>query len=143
LEMHDGEILITTSRRTSGEVERLIKEEFANYARCKFLVIANENNPAGALGAILALSNTVIISPESISMISEAVSSKKYVIVFNSGGLSSKHRRFLNNFSKNKYIYLTEPGQIGGIIKDLYANRPQVRNPEDRFLVAEALKKLI
>jgi len=76
-------ILATTSRRTSKELEELIKKELGNDPRCKLLVIANENNIPEAIGGILGLSQFVIASAESIAMISEAISSQKYVLVFN------------------------------------------------------------
>jgi mitochondrial fission protein ELM1 len=142
-EKFNFDLLVTTSRRTSREVENIVKEEFKNYDRCKLLIIANENNIAEAVGGILGLSSIVIVSAESISMISEAASSKKYVLVFDSGGLNKKHRRLLNHFARNKYIYLTEPHNLSGKIEDIWLNKPQVNVLKDAFLVKEAIKKIL
>ena len=143
LEGLDAQILISTSRRTSGAVECLLKEEFLNYQRCKLLIIANEKNIPEAVGGILALSEIIITSPESISMISEAVNSKKYVLVFNSLNLSKKHRRFLNYFAENKYIYLVDPYDLSGKIKDIWLNRPKIPILGDTLLVREAIKRIL
>ncbi|RKY33043.1 MAG: hypothetical protein DRP74_01230 [Candidatus Omnitrophota bacterium] len=143
LERYDGEVLITTSRRTSKEIEELVKKEFSGYSRCKLLVIANEKNLAYAVGGILALSEIIIVSAESISMISEAVKSKKYILVLKVLGLSEKHRRFLEHFSKNKYIYLSDLDRISTLLKELHVNRPPIYQPDDRSLVKEALKKIL
>jgi KDO2-lipid IV(A) lauroyltransferase len=143
LEKLDAELLITTSRRTSGVVESLLKEEFLNYHCCKLLIIANEKNIPEAVGGILASSEIIITSPESISMISEAVNSSKYVLVFNSPNLSKKHRRFLNYFAKNKYIYLVNAYDLAGKIEEIWLNRPKIHTLRDNFLVTEAIKKIL
>jgi mitochondrial fission protein ELM1 len=144
LEKNDAQILVTTSRRTSKEVEELVNKEFKDYPRCKLLVIANEKNMPFAVGGILGLSHIVITSAESISMISEAVNSKKYVLVFNSvPDLGIKHKRFLYNFAKNKYIYLTESRNLSKTINDIWANKPQIRSLRDNFIVNEAIKRVL
>ncbi len=143
LEKLGAEILITTSRRTSAETEALLKEEFSGYGRTGLLVIANEKNIPEAVGGILALSDIIIISPESISMISEAVNSKKYVFVFDAPGLSKKHRRFLDYFSKKEYIYLTAPDALADKIVEVWAKKPQAHALKDNLLVTEAVKKIL
>jgi mitochondrial fission protein ELM1 len=142
-ERWNAQILVTTSRRTSLEVEKLIKEEFKDYSRCKFLVIANEKNFPFAVGGILGLSHIVITSPESISMISEAASCNKYAVVFNSRGLSKKHRRFLDFLTENKYIYLAEPYDLSRTIEYIWQNKPQIHVLKDSFLISEAIKKIL
>ena len=139
----DAGILVTTSRRTSKEIEMLVKEELGNSPSCKLMVIANEKNFPEAVGGLLALCSVIVTSPESISMISEAVSSKKYVLVFRAEGLSPKHIAFLENSAKNKYIYLTEPDDLGKKIEDIWANKPEVYASKDNILVKEALTKIL
>jgi len=61
-------VLITTSRRTPADVELLIdKRDF------QYKVIANRYNPEGILDAFFYVSRKAIITPDSISMISEAI----------------------------------------------------------------------
>jgi len=138
-----ADILVTTSRRTSREVEELIKKEFRDYARCKLLIIANEKNIPEAVGGILGLSQILITSCESISMISEAASSAKFVLVFDSAGLSRKHRRFLEHFAKEKYIYLTKAGDLAGRIKGIWPNKPEVHTLRDNLLIRQAISKIL
>ncbi len=140
----EADILVTTSRRTSREVEVKLKEELKDYPRCKLLIIANEKNIPEAVGGILGLSQIVISSSESISMISEAVNSRKYVLVFKSAGLNSRHRRFLDHFAKNKYIYLVEgPHDLSAKIEDIWLNRPAIHSLSDNLLISEAIKKIL
>ncbi|MDP3042617.1 MAG: ELM1/GtrOC1 family putative glycosyltransferase [Candidatus Omnitrophota bacterium] len=139
----NADILISTSRRSTGEVEEVIKNEFSNYARCKLLVIARQNNNPDVVGGMLGLSNMIVTSPESISMISEAVCAKKYVIVFNSGKLSAKHQRFLKNYQNKKYIYLKQTEDLAGFIKEIWQDHPEVNFPEDNLKVSAALDKIL
>lgn len=143
LEKLDGELLVTTSRRTSVEVERLLKEEFSDYPRCKLLIIANEKNIPSAVPGILHLSKIIITSPESISMISEAVNSRKYVLVFNTQRLGMRHKRFLSHFAQNKYIYLVDARDLSRKIEELWLDRPQIRTLKDDLLAGEAIKKIL
>jgi len=139
----DADILLSTSRRTSPEVEQVIKNELGSYPRCKFLIIANENNHPDAVGGILGLSRIIISSPESISMISEAVMARKYVIVFTATGLSKKHQRFLNNYQDKRYIYLKQIKELASLIKELWLGKPNLNFPRDNLIVAEALNKIL
>ncbi|MFA4853931.1 MAG: ELM1/GtrOC1 family putative glycosyltransferase [Candidatus Omnitrophota bacterium] len=139
----NADILISTSRRTPLEVEQVIKNEFGGYGRCKLMVIANQNNHPDVVGGILGYSSIIISSPESISMVSEAVSAGKYVVVFKADGLSRKHRRFLKNYQDKGYIYLEEAEGLADRIKEIWKNRPEVHVPEDNLKVAEALSKIL
>jgi len=139
----DADILLSTSRRTGQQIEMVIKTQLVNYPKCKLLVIANENNHPDAVGGILALSDIIISSPESISMISEAVGAEKYVVVFNSPNLSVKHQRFLKNYQDQGYIYLEEIKDLSRCINQLLRNKPQVNFPKDNLKVAEGLNKIL
>jgi len=139
----NADILLTTSRRTSPEAVQAVKKEFENYPRCKLLIIANENNHPDAIGGILGLSNVIIASPESISMISESVAARKYTVVFASGGLSKKHQRFLKNFQDKRYIYLKQTKELSGLIKEIWENHPETCFPDDNLKVGLALDKIL
>jgi KDO2-lipid IV(A) lauroyltransferase len=144
LERYDGQILITTSRRTKPEVEKLIKQEFNDYSRCKLLVIANEENIPEAMGGILGLSKIVVISPESISMISEAASSGKYVVVFApKTNIGKRHTIFLEQFAKNKYIYFSEADRIVRVLDVIVDSNPEVVKLQDNQRVKQALERLL
>jgi len=139
----NADILITTSRRTPPEVEDVLRKEFSNYARCKLLVIATENSHPDVFGGILGLSDLIISSPESISMISEAVTAEKYVLVFKAKGLSRKHQRFLKNYQEKGYIYLNQIKDLSDSINEIWLNKPKVNSPQDNLKVIEALNKIL
>ena len=142
-EQLNADILISTSRRTANEVETVIKDQLANYPRCKLLIIANENNHPDAIGGILGLSSIIISSPESISMVSEAVTSGKYVVVFKLRGLSRKHQFFLRNYQNKGYIYLKAIQDLALSMKEIWSNKPEIILPKDNLKVIEGLNTIL
>ena len=91
-----GDYMITTSRRTSAHVERFLKSALSQHPSCRFLVIANEENPPYASGGMMGLADLLIVTEDSLAMISEAVGTGKRVIVLSlgEGELPEKHYRF-------------------------------------------------
>ncbi|OIO78915.1 MAG: hypothetical protein COZ98_00185 [Candidatus Omnitrophica bacterium CG_4_8_14_3_um_filter_43_15] len=142
---HDISVLATTSRRTSKELEALMKEKLGKFEKCKILAIANENNPPGTVKNILASSKVIVVSGESISMVSEAAASGKRVLVFcaQAKKKDTRHAEFLRNLEKKGFIVLCGPKDMKpAIIKALQDNSP-VKRLDDSSLVYEAIKKLI
>ncbi|MDD5130186.1 MAG: ELM1/GtrOC1 family putative glycosyltransferase [Candidatus Omnitrophica bacterium] len=139
----NADILISTSRRSSWEVEEIVKNAFIDYARCKLLVIARQNNNPDVAGGILGLSNAIVISPDSISMVSEAVCAEKYVVVFNSANLSTKHQNFLKNYSHKGYIYREQVNNLSLRINQLLKDKPQINSPKDNLKVIEGINKIL
>ena len=142
LEKYDGELLITTSRRTNAGVEGLIRQEFSGYERCKLMVIANDKNIPEAVGGILAMSKMIIVSAESISMVSEAASCAKRVVVFGDyGGLGKRHRAFLEYFAKQRYVSLSDGADIGGSLEKIVSSGAGAAALNDTQTVKDALRK--
>lgn len=136
-------LLVSTSRRTPRELEKLVKKELENFSFCKLLIIANEKNIPGAVSAILGLSRIAVVSPESISMISEAVLFRRHVLVFEASGLSRKHLRFLEDFTDRGYIYLTKEERIADLIQEIIQKDPPIRFPDNKSKIEEALERIL
>ena len=137
------DIFLSTSRRTPPEIDELLKEKLSRNKRCKLLIIANEKNIEGAAPAILGLSDIIVISQESMSMISEAASSGKHVIVFRRGEKDTKYGSMVSNLEKNGYIYTARPEEIYNKIKEILETRPEVRRLDDREKIIERLKGIM
>jgi len=135
----EADILVTTSRRTSPEIERLVKSEFEREPACRLLIIANEKNIAYAVGGILGLSSIVVVSGESVSMVSEAASSGRYCVVFNPPGLPEKHLRFLDHLQKKGYVYKTQAEELGDTVAQLWRTKPKAFTLQDASKIKEAL----
>ncbi|MBU2540604.1 MAG: mitochondrial fission ELM1 family protein [Candidatus Omnitrophica bacterium] len=141
---HNAQILLSTSRRTPADAEAVIKEKFKDNDLVKLLVIANEKNIPHTVGAILGLCQIVVVSSDSISMVSEAVSSGKYVIVFRlrSKTTMTKHERFLLNLKQKGYIYFADSG-IEKIISEIWMNKPPQEKLQDAKLIEEAVERIL
>jgi len=114
--LNGADVLVTTSRRTSALIESAAKKRLAGEPLCKLLIIANENNPPYAVNGILGASGVVVVSGESVSMVSEAVSSGRPVVVFEGTPKTNKPTKFgyfLKRLEENKCIRRSSPEHVG------------------------------
>jgi hypothetical protein len=106
---------MTTSRRTPVWAENLLKDVFARRSFCPLLLIANESNRPGVVGGILGLSDRLVVTAESMSMVAEAVSTGKPVLVvrvWHDQKMKRKYEDYLNSLEKEKRIVLCEAGEV-------------------------------
>jgi mitochondrial fission protein ELM1 len=87
-----GGLAITPSRRTPDAVKQVLREAFADDPGV-YLWDDNGDNP---YRAILALSDRLVATGDSVSMVSEAVASGHPTAVFDLGG-GARHARFIEN----------------------------------------------
>jgi KDO2-lipid IV(A) lauroyltransferase len=141
---HDADILVTTSRRTPAGVESLLKQRLSDEPRCKLLVIANVKNPQSAVEAILGYSNIVLVSQESISMISEAASAGCCTFVFKDKETAGKrHEAFLHNLKKQGYIDIIKPADIYEAASEIFSSGRRHKRLDDSAKIEPFLEKLL
>ncbi len=81
-EKMDGQIALTMSRRTPQDVEELVYSRLDSEPRCVLLALASKGTDIfDPVGAIFAISDIIIVTEDSFSMICEATSSGKKVII--------------------------------------------------------------
>jgi len=85
----------------------------------------------------------VITSQESMSMISEAASSGRYVIVFRNKDTGTKYDKMVSNLEKNGYIYTTEPREIYNKIKTILETRPKIKRLDDKEKITQRLESIV
>ncbi|HXV28303.1 MAG TPA: ELM1/GtrOC1 family putative glycosyltransferase, partial [bacterium] len=105
-----GDYLVTTSRRSPEEITRFLKKSKTRLKACQMLVIASEDKRPEVVPGMMALADILIVTEDSISMISEAVSSGKKVIVLSLGtrGLPEKHQRFREILARESAVVVAE-----------------------------------
>ncbi|MFH1867456.1 MAG: ELM1/GtrOC1 family putative glycosyltransferase [Candidatus Omnitrophota bacterium] len=141
---YDADILLTTSRRTPKDIEEMIKRKFKHESRCKLSVYANESNIEGAVEGILGLSSVVLVSQDSISMISESASSGKYTIVFRQKpSRNRRHEIFLKNMKKNNFIDIVSEQESFSAISNYFKNKPEQKILDDSSKIERALEGLL
>lgn len=147
----DGEdlnFMITTSRRTSKSNELIFKNELDSYNKCKYLIIANEENPPGAVVSMLAVSNLVLVTFDSVSMISEAASSDSHVVVILPDTLDNlkgftKHKKLIRNFVNKGFVSTATINQLESIIRSKLQQKEKNKVLSEEFRVKEALSKIL
>ena len=107
-------LAITPSRRTPNGVRALLGEAFAGDSRVFLWDLIGDNPYRG----ILALSDRLVVTGESVSMISEALSTGRPVEVFDVG--SRRHEAFLERLVKEGRVRLfagdPSPPPMGGSV---------------------------
>ncbi len=145
----NAQVLVTTSRRTPATIEQLLQRELKKSLECPLLILASKDNVPETVGGILGLSDIVIVSGDSISMISEAASSGKKTIVFlprvrqSSLAKSNKHMKFIDNLNVQGFIRSTPVRDIGQTILDAAKNKIQTKRLDDNQIILEAARKVI
>ena len=144
----DANILTTTSRRTNADVGNFVKKELKKTELARLVIIANEQNPEWTVGGILAASDIVVVSGESSSMLSEAASSGKHVLVFKPRRKSSipkdnKHELFLKRLDSSGIVRVSE---IEGLKQNIIKLINSVEKPkrlDDSKKIQDAVKRII
>ena len=146
---YNADILITTSRRTPPEVEAAVVRDLKGFERTALCIIANSNNTPYAVGGILSLSDLLIVSGESISMVSEALSSGKRTIVFRPTGSYDKQEglnkfdRFVLSLSDQGFILACSIKEISNSIAKMMTNKITLKTLQDNALVEKAFEHML
>ncbi|VAW19289.1 hypothetical protein MNBD_BACTEROID05-411 [hydrothermal vent metagenome] len=145
----NADILLTTSRRTPKSIESLLFRELKKDKHCPLMIQANQEDVPEAVGGMMGLSDLLIVSGDSLSMISEAASSGKKTIVFKPMGReilikdSNKHESFAIKLHDKGYIFSTDVKHIGQTISNIIMSKIQTRKLDDNKVIFEALKHVI
>jgi mitochondrial fission protein ELM1 len=138
------DLLITTSRRTPSAIEQLVAREFKEHPRTALFIMANKANVPEAVGGMLALADVVVVSGESISMVSEAASSGKRTVVFSVGSTKNqKYADFCQMLSEQGHLLYTEPKGVSAAIDSMVRNKIITKPINDNVILVDALRGLV
>jgi KDO2-lipid IV(A) lauroyltransferase len=145
---YSADILVTTSRRTSAEVEALVAREFGGSGRSALMILAGKNNVPDAVGGILGLSDIVVVSGESISMVSEAAVSGRKTVVFLVDGpdrkpLDNKYSRFDEMLGHNGHVLCARTTGVLDAVDRLLRDKVKIKPVNDNAAIAEAVGKIV
>ena len=98
-----GSLLITPSRRTPRPVIDAIRKYYSDDPT----VFIWDGENANPYFAILGLADRILVTSDSISMMSEALATKVPVSVFDLGG-GARHRKFLGNLLDRQLVRLSD-----------------------------------
>ena len=145
---YNADILLTTSRRTPAAIEQILVKELKNFERCSLCIIANQRNIPEAVGGILGLSDLVIVSGESISMVSEALSSAKRTIVFSPHGEFAqkprdKYEDFVLKLNEQGYLMITSVYDMKDKIAQLSSRKITLKALDDQGIIQSGLEAIV
>ncbi|MDP8212041.1 MAG: ELM1/GtrOC1 family putative glycosyltransferase [Candidatus Zapsychrus exili] len=144
-----ADILVTTSRRTPTKIEKLLQKELSKESICPLLILANQKNVEEAVGGILGLSDIVITSGDSISMISEAASSGNKTIVFPPKYKQkmfdgpNKHKQFIKRLESESFIVTSDVKNMGQTVCDVAKNKIITKVINDKQVMLDAARDII
>ena len=144
-----GRYLVTSSRRTQPAVEQALGAGVEKDNRCSLLILASRDLLAGTMEGMLGLADITVVTGESISMVSEACSSGKPVIVVepplrhpHRPGATKQHR-FVTDLAKQGYLHLHPVDELAHAIRRILETRPSVKRLDSLGPVREALTRLL
>ena len=140
-----GVLYITTSRRTPISAEEILRKEIEGTSYCKMFVSGRADKDEQTVEKIMENSSVIVVSGESISMVSEAVSSGKPVLVFMPDAKSSritKYEKFIIKLEEKDYIRRVRPEEIPSETKRVLTEDIGMHVPDDDRLIYEKLYKL-
>ncbi len=142
-------VLVTTSRRTPRRIEQYLHRKLKKNSICPLLILANQENVPEAVGGIMGLSDLIITSGDSISMVSESASSGKSTIVFLPETRAkvlkgpNKHKDFVEKLNAQGFVRSSEVKNIGQSIYDIVKNKAYTRTLDDNKVILEAVRKVV
>ncbi len=144
----DADILLTTSRRTPAPLEAFVKREFKGFSRCQLMIIPSEDDVPHAVNGILGLADILVVTGDSISMVSEAASSGRNTIVLpledrSPGSASRRHAVFLEHLSRQGYILLGEEKHLLTNIIEMVKKKIRTKQLDDNAVLLDAARHII
>jgi len=149
----NADILLTTSRRTPENIEQLLWRELKKFERCPLLISASQGNVPEAVGGILGLSDYIVVSGESISMVSEAVSSGKKTVVFRVGNPitegavtdlgKNKYEKFVDRLNEQGYLVSCSGKNVGQALYSVMREKIRFKPLNDREVLKHAVEQII
>ena len=143
----DNQLLLTTSRRTPLSVENLISKRLSDTQRCPILVLAHsENSFTDPVGTIFALSDVIIVTEDSFSMVCEAASSGKRVIILEVDHKTRrrpKRHQVYSEIMRHASVMWSGVEDLEIVLETALAAENPVKPLQDTQVAATAVKQLV
>ncbi len=148
---HGYTLALTTSRRTPQAIAALMREVCGAYERTTLLVIANEKNIPGVVEAIIAESEVVVVTQDSVSMIAQALAARHPAVVCalerkkEWWSRPSKFEAFVDDMHARGCVKKAGPEDLADVLRDAAAGAPQGQRVirDDRERIIKALGALV
>ena len=143
----DSQLLLTTSRRTPLPVENLISEHLSNTQHCPILVLAHgENSLTDPVGTIFALADVIIVTEDSFSMVCEAASSGKRVIILEVDHKTRrrpKQHQVYSEIMRYASVKWSDVEDLEASLETALATESPIKSLQDTQAAATAVRQLL
>ena len=143
----DIQLLLTTSRRTPLPVENLINERLSNTQHCPILVLAHgENSLTDPVGTIFALADVIIVTEDSFSMVCEAASSGKRVIILEVDHKTRrrpKQHQVYSEIIRYASVKWSDVENLEASLETALADESPIKSLQDTQAAATAVRRLL
>ena len=143
----DNQLLLTTSRRTPLSVENLISKRLSNAQCCPILVLAHsENLLTDPVGTIFALSDVIVVTEDSFSMVCEAASSGKQVIILEVDHKTQqrpKHHQVYSEIMRHASVTRSGVEDLEMDLETALSDESPIKPLQDTQVAATAVRQLL
>lgn len=144
----DGACLVTTSRRTAPAVEQWLSARLGEHPRCRLLLLASRDQLDGTLHGMVGRAKAIVVTADSVSMVSEACASGRTVFVVEpplkpGASRATKARRYLEALAREQYVHRPSLADAGQAIRRVLQDRRAPRRLETYAAVRDAVKRLL
>jgi hypothetical protein len=135
-------ILVTNSRRTDENVSNYIEENLKQKIGRYFYFHDVVKNKANPYYAYLQIADIVIVTGDSISMCSEAVSTGKQVFIYSpEGNAPKKHQKFHKNLIDQGFAKSFDDASLKALIKKGVNREERAKNLNTAKIIADEILK--
>ncbi len=142
----DARIILTTSRRTAPESEDVIREKVLGNPLCCFALLASEPQQENPVPGILGASQVTIVTEDSFSMVCEAASSGRKVIILEVERKKHGHlkrQKVYQLLTESGYARAVDMSNLKSVVMDSMVETEAPRALDDAQSAANALRELI
>lgn len=145
-EQGEMRLALTTSRRTDPKSEDTIKSRMSGNPCCCFSILASEPQQENPVPGILGISDVVIVTEDSFSMVCEAASSGKKIIILEVNRQKHgdpKRQKVYQMLVDGKYARNSHMSNLKNMILDFAGDPSKPEALDDAQTAAHALRELI
>jgi len=142
----DARIALTTSRRTDPKSEDVIRTKMLDDPSCCFAILASEPQQGNPVPGILGISDVTIVTEDSFSMVCEAASSGRKVIILRVERRKQgdpARQRVYQMLAGRGYARMADISSLKDVILDFVGNSSESEVLDDARTAACALRDLI
>lgn len=146
-EQIDAQIALTTSRRTSNQIEDILGLKLRCHPLCCLFVSAKENVQGNIVQGIIGISELTIVTEDSFSMVCESASSGKKTLILNvvrkKGEPYERREKVYRILVSEGYAKRSDLQDLKISVIDYVKDKSSPKILNDSHIAAEAIRHLL